>query len=79
VARLAALLVEQDFGVGGTVTEVKGDAVKIAIQGGELVKSLDEWLPSKSVLAVCRIVKAVGKERAELLERTILQVQSSAG
>lgn len=74
VPRLAALLVDQDFGLTGTVKSVKGELVDVAIQGGALVDSLEHWLKPGDVFAVSRILKADDKQRAERLDKTLLQV-----
>jgi hypothetical protein len=74
VARKAALLVDRDFGLTGTVISSEGDQVKLAIRGGGLGVPLERWLKPDDVLAVARITREGGRERAARLEWTVLQV-----
>ncbi len=79
LARLGAMLVEQDFALSATVTAVKGDTVEVTVQGGGLVENLGEWFKPKQVLAVCRIAKIGSKVRSERMDATLLEVQSALG
>jgi hypothetical protein len=73
VARAAAELVEQDFGVVATVTNVSGRDVEVAVKGGELPGvSLKRWIAPGDVLRVVRVVK--DKERGEPLDWVLLRV-----
>ena len=59
VARNAALLIDQDFGLTGTLAPVSGDnvdKVEVTLKGGELGIPLDRWLKKGDVMAVSQIV-----------------------
>ncbi|MCI0380264.1 MAG: hypothetical protein L0215_21980, partial [Gemmataceae bacterium] len=71
VARLAAQLVEQDFGVVGTVVEA-GKEVQLAIQGGKLAP-LDRWVKKGDVFAISRLSAAGGKLRGRRVEWALLE------
>jgi len=58
VARQASLLIDQDFGLAGTIDLTKkgpGDIYEIALKGGGLVARLGHWLKKGDVLAISQI------------------------
>src|SRR6516162_3229655 len=56
VARTAALLVDRDFGLVGTVTDGgDGQSVKVAFKGGGLKVPLDRWVKKGDVLALVQV------------------------
>lgn len=75
VARLAALMIERNFGVSGTVVNVQGKVVEVAIQGGALGVPLEKWIEPGDVLAVSNIT--TGKLRSERLQQSLLQIKSA--
>jgi hypothetical protein len=76
VARTAALMVGQDFGVVGTVTGKTGDdTVQVTLQGSGLGVPLERWLKTDEVLALVQITKGSGGERAARVPWALLRVQ----
>ncbi|MCI0638070.1 MAG: hypothetical protein L0Y72_28030 [Gemmataceae bacterium] len=71
VARVAAQLVETDFGVVGTVVEA-GKDIRLAIQGGKLAP-LDRWVKKGDVFAISRLSAAGGKLRGRRVEWALLE------
>jgi Tetratricopeptide repeat len=55
VARTAALLVNQDFGLVGTIRNVQGNRAELAIKGGGLGVPLTPWLKKDEVFAIMAI------------------------
>jgi hypothetical protein len=80
VARSAALLISEDFGVVGRVVRRDGDKVDVAIKGGGVTgASLSPWLRRGDIFAVTQIVsqKASGQAPIQHSYRqdwTLLQV-----
>jgi tetratricopeptide (TPR) repeat protein len=74
VARKAALLVDRDFGLAGTVVSSEGDQVRLAIRGGGLGEPLERWLKPDDVFAVARFTREGERVRATRLDWTVLQV-----
>jgi len=78
VARNAALLIDQDFGLTGTLAPVSGDnvdKVEVTLKGGELGIPLDRWLKKGDVMAVSQIVDQAGAGQASFrMPWTLLQV-----
>jgi hypothetical protein len=74
VARIAALLVEQDLGLGGTISsEVAADrTVKVALQGGELATDLERWFKKDEILSIIQL----GAGRGSPLPSAYLQIVS---
>src|SRR5262249_31165599 len=77
VARLAAQLVEQDFGMVGTVIEAVKDEVRLGIRGGKLMPKLNAWIKPGEVFAISRIVSDGAKVRAERLDWALLEALES--
>jgi tetratricopeptide (TPR) repeat protein len=78
VARQAAALVEQDFGVVGTVVgDPKGREVEVAIQGGALGVSLKDWVKLGDVLTVVRVLQ--GRGHGEPIPWVLLRVTGEKG
>jgi hypothetical protein len=78
VPRLAARLVDRDFGLVGTVTGRDQGGVRLALRGGRLVKAgvLRRWIDRDDILAVSRLSEEGGKARAARLEWALLQVEA---
>ncbi|MGF1580205.1 MAG: tol-pal system YbgF family protein [Gemmataceae bacterium] len=80
VPRLAAKLVDHDFGLTATLLQVNpdparsGGTARVAIQGGQLGVSLDRWLKPGDVFAVCRILQQAGETQSDQLDWTLLRV-----
>jgi hypothetical protein len=56
VARTAALLVDRDFGLVGTVTDAgDGKKVRVAFKGGGLKVPLDRWVKKGDVFALVQV------------------------
>jgi hypothetical protein len=54
VPRLAAMLLQHDFGVAGTITRLNGTDAEVALKGGGLGTPLDAWLKPGDVFAVAQ-------------------------
>jgi hypothetical protein len=79
VARTAALLIDQDFGMVGTITKSEGDKVDIVLKGGALGVPLDHWVKKDDVFAIARLVTQPGAEpRSERVDWALLQVIEEA-
>jgi tetratricopeptide (TPR) repeat protein len=76
VARTAALLVDRDFGLVGTVTGGDGQAVRVAFKGGGLKVPLDRWVKKGDVFA---LVQVGGEGRATRVPWTLLQADAAPG
>jgi hypothetical protein len=74
VARKAALLVDQDFGLAGTVVRGGDGKARLAIWGGELGVPLGRWVRPGDVFAVARITREGDRQRATRLDWALLQV-----
>jgi hypothetical protein len=74
VARKAALLVDQDFGLVGTVIRGAGGKTQLAIRAGNLGVPLGRWLRRGDVFAVARITREGDRQRATRLDWALLQV-----
>jgi tetratricopeptide (TPR) repeat protein len=75
VARTAALLVDRDFGLVGTVTKVDGPRVQVAFKGGGLKVPLDRWVKKGDVFALVQ----VSDGRTSRLPWAVLQAESAPG
>ncbi len=75
VARTAALLVDRDFGLVGTVTSVEGATVRVAFKGGGLKVPLDRWVKKGDVFALVQ----VSDGRTTRLPWTLLQAEETPG
>jgi hypothetical protein len=76
VARTAALLVDRDFGLVGTVLDGDGQAVRVAIKGGGLKVPLDRWVKKGDVFA---LVRTDSEGRSARVPWTILQADATPG
>jgi hypothetical protein len=74
VPRLAARLVDRDFGLVGTVTSTDEHGAQVAFRGGGLGVPLERWLQPGDVLAITCITQEGSKRRAARLEEALLQV-----
>lgn len=77
VARLAAQLVERDFGLVGTVIEAGKEEVRLGIRGGRLLPKLDAWIKPGEVFAISRILSEGNKVRAERVPQALLEALDS--
>jgi tetratricopeptide (TPR) repeat protein len=76
VARSAALLVSEDFGVVGTVGRPDNDKVEVAIKGATVPgASLSPWLRRGDVFAVTQIVHQGADQRSYRQDWTLLVAQ----
>jgi hypothetical protein len=83
VAHEAALLVDKDFGMVGTIAadargfKASGDKVDIFLKGGKVGAPLDHWVKKGDVFAVAQIIKQGGaRQRSYRVPWTLLQVAS---
>jgi hypothetical protein len=80
VARAAALLVDRDFGLAGTVIHVDDHKVEVALKGGRLGVPLGRWVKKGEVFAVSRVGRREGsRQRASRLDWTLLRVNDLPG
>jgi hypothetical protein len=76
VARTAALLVDRDFGLVGTVTDGgDGHTVRVAFKGGGLKVPLDRWVKKGDVFALVQ----VSGDRSVRLPWSLLQADAAPG
>src|SRR5205807_8376908 len=63
VARTAALLIDQDLGLAGTVAapSPQTDEVNVTLKGGALGVSLGRWVKPDDVFAVARVYQAAAE------------------
>jgi tetratricopeptide (TPR) repeat protein len=73
VPLLAAKLVEEGFGLVGTVT-MAGKDVQLTLKGGGLGVPLDRWVKAGDVFAVSRVAPQGPKTRAVRVEWALLEV-----
>ncbi len=63
VARTAALMVQRDFGLVGTVVDGRDpNKVRIALKGGKLGVPLDSWVQKNEVFAVVQVNRLGGSQ-----------------
>jgi hypothetical protein len=75
VARLAALTIDRDFGVVGTLApNAKGAEVKVTFKGGALGVPLDHWLAKDGICALAQIKKGSKGLRSFRVEWALLRV-----
>jgi hypothetical protein len=83
VPRLAALLIDEDFGLAGTVdmermkTGKTDTTVEIRLKGGALGAPLDHWLQKDQVFAVSQILQGGRAQRSFHMDWTLLQVMEA--
>ncbi len=74
-ARLAALLIDQDFGMVGTIDpNIKGEEVKVTVKAAALGAPLDHWIAKDDVFAVAQIKKAGKDTRSYRVDWALLKV-----
>jgi hypothetical protein len=75
VAEIAAQLVERDFALIGTVTNVSpsGNEVQLTLKGGGLGTPLERWLKAGDVFAVSRVSEQGGRLRSARIPWAVLQ------
>lgn len=77
VGRTAALLVDRDFGLVGTVTDGgDGQAVRVAFKGGGLKVPLDRWVKKGDVFA---LVQVGADGRTTHVRWSLLQADAAPG
>lgn len=77
VARTAALLIDQDFGVVGTVVErldQRPTAVKVALKGGKLGTGMERWVQKDEVFVIAQVSRRGDRERSTRVDAALLQV-----
>jgi tetratricopeptide (TPR) repeat protein len=76
VARAAALLVDRDLGLVGTLPDgVPGNEVRIVLKGGKLGVPLSRWVKKNEVFALSKILPSgSGPPRGQRVEWALLQV-----
>lgn len=77
VARLAAQLVDRDFGLSGLVVEAGKGEVTLAIHGGKRGVDLSRWLKKGDVFAVVRVQREGNKLHTARLPWAVLQALES--
>src|SRR5262249_669291 len=76
VARSAALLIDQDFGLVGTLGRVSNDLeVKVQLKGGGLGVSLQPWAHKGEVFAIAGIGRDGARALSQRLEWALLRVE----
>lgn len=68
VARTAALMIDRDFGLVGTIAEGKDREFRVFLKGGGLKTALDRWVKKDEVFAIAaigRVGGAVGSRRVD--------------
>jgi hypothetical protein len=76
VARTAGLLVNEDFGLVGTLTaHGADDNVQVTLRGSGLGVPLDRWVKEGEVFDVVQVAGAGAAERATRVPWTVLRVQ----
>lgn len=79
VARIAALLVDQDFGLVGTVVEAPDvHRVRIAFKGGQLGVPLDRWVKKDDVFALVQMQGGESGLRSTRVAWSVLQAMEPA-
>jgi hypothetical protein len=75
VARTAALLLERDFGLVGTLEAgARGPEVKVILKAAGLGIAMDRWIKENDVLAIAQIKKAGGGLRSSRVAWALLKV-----
>ncbi len=75
VAKQAALLVERDFGIVGTVVKkIEGAKIEVALKGGGLGDSVDRSIKKDQIFALAQILQAGTGKRAVRVREAFLQV-----
>ena len=74
VARNAALLIDQDFGLVGTVGRIDGEKIELTIKGSGLGEPLERWLKKDEVFAVSQILNRGGGQ-GERVPFALMQAQ----
>jgi hypothetical protein len=76
VARTAALLIERDFGIVGTLPPQSSSPTEmsVSLQAGKRQAAMNEWLNKGDVLAISLIRDEQGTQTGERVEWALLQV-----
>jgi hypothetical protein len=75
VARTAALLLEQDFGLVGTLEgNARGSEVRMILKAAGLGISMDRWIKENDVFAIAQIKKTGGGLRSTRVPWALLKV-----
>jgi vacuolar-type H+-ATPase subunit D/Vma8 len=77
VGKTAALLVERDFGLVGTLPpKSQGTEVNVVLKGSGLGVPLDRWLRKDEVFALARIVKVGDRLESERVPWALLRIRA---
>jgi hypothetical protein len=80
VARTAALLVDRDFGLVGTIqTASDPHRVQVAFKGGKLQTPLERWVEKGDVFALVQVHAGGDGQRTMRIPWTLLQVREPPG
>src|SRR5438128_8231827 len=75
VARTAALMIDRDFGLVGTLeANARGPEVKVTLKAGSLGIPMEKWLKKEDVFAISQIKKVGGGQRSFRVPWALLTV-----
>ncbi len=75
VARTAALMIDRDFGLVGTLeANARGPGVKVMLKAGSLGIPMEKWLKKEDVFAISQIKKVGGSQRSFRVPWALLKV-----
>jgi hypothetical protein len=75
VARTAALMIDRDFGLVGTLeANARGPEVKVMLKAGSLGIPMEKWLKKEDVFAISQIKKVGGNQRSFRVPWALLKV-----
>jgi hypothetical protein len=79
VARTAALLIDRDLGVVGTLDTPKNDEVRVTFKGSGLGMPMSRWVQKDDLFAVVRVARVGDGLRADREPGTLLRVKDAPG
>src|SRR6266849_2125635 len=75
VAHTAALMIDRDFGLVGTLdANARGPEVHVILKAGGLGIPMDQWLKKEDVFAIAQIKKVGGSQRSDRVPWALLKV-----
>ncbi|MBY0524126.1 MAG: PspA/IM30 family protein [Gemmataceae bacterium] len=74
VAKLAALLVDRDLGLVGTVVKKDGQRVDMVLKGGALGTSLERWVKKDDLFAIAKVSRTGNSVSTARVPEAYLQV-----
>jgi tetratricopeptide (TPR) repeat protein len=78
VARMAALMIERDFGLVGTLeANAGGSEVKVVLKSGGLAIPWEKWLKKEDVFAIAQIKKVGGNQRSFRVSWALLKLMEA--